>query len=282
MRILVLGVSGMLGRAIWQGLGADERHELVGASRRPGALPPIRNGQVLSADVLEDGDLQRLFDLAQPEVVINAVGLIKQLDNAKDPLQAVPINTLLPHRLAAFCRRHDARLIHVSTDCVFRGDKGLYRESDQPDATDLYGLSKYLGEVSDDPKAITLRTSIIGRESGTANGLVEWFLGQSGAVRGYRGAVFSGLTTVALTETIRDLILPRPDLHGLFHVSAEPINKFDLLTLVADIYGKSIRIDPVDEPSIDRSLNSDRFREACGFSPQSWPEMIRRMRELQG
>ena len=281
MRVLILGVSGMLGRALRQVLEAAPGLEVVGAARsRPAdaGIGPVLTG----VDVLNPDDLNRVFAEARPDVVINAVGLIKQRKSAEDPLQAVPINTLLPHRLAALCRLSGARLIHVSTDCVFRGDRGGYTEADEADATDLYGLSKYLGEVRDDPQAITLRTSIIGRERGSANGLVEWFLNAQGPVNGFCHAVFSGLPTVVLAEVIRDHILPRPDLFGLHHVSAEPIDKLTLLRLVAEIYGRSVEITPVDDPRIDRSLNSDRFRAETGFAPQPWPQLLRRMHDLQG
>lgn len=282
MRVLILGVSGMLGRALWQVLGEAKGVELCGAARsRPVSDAPDARVR-LGVDVLDHAVLGALYAKARPDVVINAVGLIKQRDDAKDPLAAVPINTLLPHRLARLNRAHGARLIHISTDCVFAGDRGLYRESDRPDATDLYGLSKFLGEVSEDPAAITLRTSIVGRERGSANGLIEWFLNAQGPVKGWRGAVFSGLPTVVLAEVIRDHILPRPDLHGLYHLSVDPIDKFTLLSETARIYGLDTAIEPVDHPRIDRSLNSDRFRAATGFQPQPWPVMLAHMRDLQG
>jgi dTDP-4-dehydrorhamnose reductase len=282
MRILILGVSGMLGRALWQILGAAEGLQVYGAARsRPPESGP--GDRVFTGiDVLNADDLTSLYGAVRPDVVINAIGLIKQRKAASDPLQAVPINTLLPHRLAALCRLGGARLIHVSTDCVFRGDRGGYRESDPADAVDLYGLSKYLGEVSAEDHVLTLRTSIIGRERGSAHGLIEWFLNAPGPVKGFRHAIFSGLPTVVLAELIRDRILPRPDLHGLFHVSADPIDKLTLLGLTAEIYGLNTVIDPVDEPRIDRSLNSDLFRGKTGFSPLPWPQMLGHMRHLQG
>jgi dTDP-4-dehydrorhamnose reductase len=171
-----------------------------------------------------------------------------------------------------------ARLIHVSTDCVFTGQKGLYTEADLPDALDLYGRSKLMGEV-DAANAITLRTSIIGEElAGGANGLVGWFLAQKGTVKGYRRAVFSGFPTVRLARIMRDVVAPRPDLHGLFHVSADPINKFDLLCLVRDAYGRDTEIIPDEALVIDRSLDSQRFRTATCFQPTSWPDLIDEMR----
>ena len=173
-------------------------------------------------------------------------------------------------------------MIHVSTDCVFSGDRGGYTESDPPDAQDLYGRSKLLGEV-DLPNAITLRTSIIGHELDEVNShsLIGWFLNQKGTVNGFRRAVFSGLPTVELARVIRDHVLVQPALHGLYHVAAEPINKFDLLQLVAGVYGKTISLQPCDDPVIDRSLDASRFRDATGYSAPSWPELVARMAFLR-
>jgi dTDP-4-dehydrorhamnose reductase len=169
--------------------------------------------------------------------------------------------------------------VHMSTDCIFSGAKGMYTEADMSDAKDLYGRSKYLGEV-DYPHAITLRTSIIGHELNGGHSLVGWFLSQQGSVKGFRRAIFSGLPTVELARVIRDHVIPHPELHGVHHVSADPINKFDLLTLISNIYGKKIDIAADDNFIIDRSLDSTRFREATGYQPPPWPELVRRMCEF--
>ena len=168
----------------------------------------------------------------------------------------------------------------MSTDCVFAGDKGGYRESDPSDAKDLYGRSKYLGEVSY-PHTITLRTSIIGHELQSANGLIEWFLSQQEKCSGYTRAVFSGVPTVVLAKIIRDVVIPRPELHGVYHVAGHPISKYDLLKLVAQVYGKSIDIVPDDQVVIDRTLNSERFQKATGYSVPEWGKMIELMYKYQ-
>lgn len=280
MKILVLGASGMLGNAVFRTLSATSGLSVVGTLRSDNArrhfAPELQAGLVSGVDVEREDGLIRVFTEAQPEVVVNCVGLIKQLGNAKDPIAAIPINAMLPHRLSLLCDLVKARLIHVSTDCVFTGDKGLYLESDTPDATDVYGRTKLLGEV-DAPHAVTLRTSIIGHELNSHFALVDWFLAQTGSVRGFRRAVFSGLPTVELAEVIRNHVLPNPSLTGLYHVSVDPINKYDLLTLIADVYGKDISITPSDDLVIDRSLNSDRFRAATGFSPKPWRALIEKM-----
>lgn len=271
----------MLGRALLQVLGREEGLTVIAASRTPVTVEE-RIESITGVDVLNADELVAAFAKARPDVVINAVGLIKQREDANNPLHTVPLNTLLPFRLADLCSAVGARLILISTDCVFYGDRGGYRESDVPDARDLYGVSKLLGEVVDRPNVITLRTSIIGRERGSARGLIEWFMQAGDTVNGYRHAVFSGFPTVVLAEIIRDFVLPDQGLHGLYHVSADPIDKLSLLQLTSEVYGMTKSIRPVDEPRIDRSLNSDRFRAQTGFSPAPWKAMIERMRELQG
>jgi dTDP-4-dehydrorhamnose reductase len=205
---------------------------------------------------------------------------VKQLAQADDPLLALPINAMLPHRLARLCALGGARLVHVSTDCVFNGTKGDYRESDPSDAADLYGKSKFLGEVAY-PQTVTLRTSIIGHELASAHGLIDWFLAQEGRVKGFRRAIFSGLPTVELAQVVRDFVLPHPEISGVFHVASEPIAKFDLLRMVAEVYGKSIEIVPDDAVVIDRSLNADCFSEATGYVAPPWPELVRRMHDFK-
>lgn len=282
-RLLVLGVSGMLGNAVLRFFAKSDVYSVVGSARSAAVLrllpPELREHVVCGVDVENSDSLMRLFTLARPDVVINCIGLVKQLAAAVDPLAAIPINALLPHRLARICDVAGARLVHVSTDCVFVGTRGMYREQDVSDAQDLYGRSKYLGEV-DYPHAVTLRTSIIGHELGIAHGLVGWLLSQQGPVKGFTHAIFSGLPTVELARVIHDFVIPNSDLRGLYHVSAEPINKFELLKLVAQAYGKAITITPDDKLVIDLSLDSSRFREITGYQPPAWPELVRRMNEF--
>ena len=284
MKILMLGVSGMLGNAVFRVLSAHLDLRVTGTVRSETSRRHFSNGHsrqiITGVDVENHDSLVRTFATVRPDVVVNCVGLVKQLSDANDPLQAIPINSLLPHRLAALCQAGGSRLIHISTDCVFSGSKGNYLETDFPDADDLYGRSKLLGEV-DYPHAITLRTSIIGHELSGNRSLVNWFLAQEGAVKGFARAVFSGLPTVELANVILDFVLPRPGLRGLYHVSAEPINKYELLRLVAEAYGKTIEIIPDEELTIDRSLNSDRFRNETGYAPPEWPELVQRMHEFE-
>ena len=279
-RVLVLGASGMLGNAVLRFFAQSAGFDVAGSARSASTLAQLpadlRERVVTGVDVENVDSLARLFAQVRPDVVINCIGLVKQLAEADDPLLAIPINALLPHRLARLCQVAGARFVHVSTDCVFTGAKGMYREEDPADAQDLYGRSKHLGEVDYD-NAVTLRTSIIGHELASAHGLVGWFLAQTGQVRGFTRAVFSGLPTVELARVIRDHVLPRPELRGLHHVSAAPIAKFDLLQLVAQAYGRTTVIVPDDRLVIDRSLDSTRFRQITGYAPPAWPELVRAM-----
>jgi len=278
--VLVLGASGMLGNAMLRLFAQSEGCAVWGSARSAASLrvlPAALRERIVTGVDVENGDsLARLLERTRPDVLVNCVGLVKQLAESDDPLQTIPINSLLPHRLAQLCALSGTRLVHVSTDCVFSGDKGLYREDDPADAQDLYGRSKHLGEV-DYPHAVTLRTSIIGHELASAHGLVGWFLAQNGTVRGFTRAVFSGLPTVELARVVRDHVLPHAELHGLYHVSAAPISKYELLRLVAEVYGKQIDISPDDKLVIDRSLDSRRFRQATGYAPPSWPDLVRSM-----
>lgn len=281
-KVLVLGAAGMLGNAVLRLFCESSEFETTGSVRSHDVLrilPADLAAQLVCGVDVENVDgLLQLFETVQPDVVVNCVGLVKQITSADDPLLAIPVNAMLPHRLARLCAVVGARLVHMSTDCVFSGSKGMYTEADFSDAQDLYGRSKYLGEV-DYPHAITLRTSIIGHELRGAHSLVGWFLAQQGSAKGFRRAIFSGLPTVELARVIRDHVLPHPELRGVYHVSAEPINKFELLKLIAKEYGRDIVVTPDDELVIDRSLNSSRFKTATGHRPGPWSELVHRMHE---
>lgn len=275
-RILVVGANGMLGHEAIRVLAPD--FEVWGACRRPDDLPDIgvpAERLLGGLDATDAGSARDLLDRVRPDLVINAVGIVKQRADAKVAIPSIAVNSLWPHVLAEACERAGARMVHVSTDCVFSGSRGMYRETDVPDAFDLYGRSKLLGEVTDRDNTITLRTSIIGWQAGPATGLVGWFAAHhTEALTGYRKAVFSGLTTGALTRVVRDVVLPDPSLTGLWHLSAEPIDKYTLLSKLAGFLGWDIELSPADEPVIDRSLDSSLFRSHTGWTPPTWDAML--------
>ena len=280
MRVLILGGGGMLGHKLAQGLSAtlDTWATIRGsgaAYARYGILPEDR--LITGVDVLNLDSIVETMARVRPDAVVNCIGIIKQLATAHDPVLSLSVNSLLPHRLQRLCVAAGARLIHISTDCVFRGDKGMYTEDDPSDALDLYGRTKFLGETSG-PGALTIRTSIIGREIATRSGLVEWFLAQRGGrIEGYRHAIFSGFTTQEITRIVRRVLTEFPDLHGTLQASSEPISKYDLLLLLKRAYGVDVEIEPSDRFRLDRSLDSSRFRQRTSFVPPAWPAMVQEL-----
>lgn len=276
--ILILGGSGMMGHQFYKVSG--QHFPTYATFRRfSNKLEPyFQRDTIVEGVVAENFDsVIQAFTKVRPQVVVNCIGVVKQQGASKDPIACLNINSLFPHRLAKLCQSSGARLIHLSTDCVFSGQRGNYCEDDYPDAMDLYGRSKLLGEVFE-PGCLTLRTSIIGRELNSCQGLIEWFLSNEGkTVSGYQKAIYTGLTTNALSELIIDVIRKFPELHGVWQVASQPISKFDLLTLVRDIYQANIRINPDDQFYCDRSLTCEKFHQATGWVAPSWPDMIRAM-----
>lgn len=281
-RVLILGVTGMLGSTVFKLLSAKfDTWGTVRSLQKDSCFYKDLQQKIISGvDVLDQDQLISVLDQCKPDIVINCVGVIKQLPTAQNPLVVLPINSMLPHRLARLCHLQQSRLIHISTDCVFSGKKGMYTESDLSDAYDLYGKSKYIGELNNYDNSITLRTSIIGHELNSKSSLIDWFLDQSDQVKGYKDAIFSGLPTIELATVIRDLVIPNDELSGLYHVSAEPIDKCSLLKLVADVYNKDILVEEDTTVKINRSLNSEKFRKETGYIPPLWPDLIKKMYEF--
>ena len=274
-RVLILGGTGMLGH---EAISRFTPHFEVHASvRDPELAAQYELPATLHAfDAYEPQALTELLDVVDPAVVLNCIGIVKQLEDASRPLPAITLNSLFPHQLAAMCEHKGCRLIHVSTDCVFSGRLPLgqsYREGDEADGRDLYGLTKLLGEVKE--PFLTVRTSIIGWELERASGLLAWFAGQEGKeVSGYRKAIFSGLTTRALSDVLVEVARSYPALAGVYHVAAEPIDKFELLTMMRDRIDLDCSIRPVDEPTVNRALDPSRFRAATGIEAPAWDEML--------
>jgi len=277
MKILVLGGSGMLGHCLFQHFA--ERGFEVKATMRQGEAAYHRFGLFPAArcffgvDLRDPGAVQRVLAQFRPEVVLNAAGLVKQRDAAKVALPCLEINAVFPHRLAELCEPLGARILHLSTDCVFSGARGKYRETDPIDATDLYGLTKYLGELREG-NCLTLRTSILGPELESQQGLFEWFMAQRGTVRGFRNAIYTGFTTFEMARILEMLVVKFPDARGLYHAGSEPVSKYELLCKVKAQAGLSTEVVPDDTVRCDRSLDSTRFRETFGYTPPSWDAMV--------
>ncbi len=280
MRVLVLGANGMLGHKLvqkWQtefDVFATVRGEFA-SYEHFGIFEKNKTFDRISAGNFET--IETVVKKIAPQVIFNAIGIIKQLPTSKNVIKTLQINSIFPHQLAEVAEKNEARLINISTDCVFDGKKGNYTEADVPNATDVYGKSKNLGEVLTE-KSLILRTSIIGRELSTAHSLVEWFLSNRGkTVKGFVNAIYTGFPTIVFADIIADLIKRQPDLRGLYHVSSEPINKFDLLNLIKKSYGVDIEIEPFEDFYMNRSLDSTEFRNQTGFEPLAWEKMVEKM-----
>jgi dTDP-4-dehydrorhamnose reductase len=280
MKILIFGGSGMLGHKlvqkwtnkfdVWTTVREDLRnYENANLFNKQNTIQDINVENILS--------VEKVINDIKPNVIVNAVGVVKQLPTAKNVVKTLSINSIFPHHLADLSQKYKTRLITISTDCVFNGEKGNYNEMDIPDAFDLYGKSKNLGEVTTE-NCLTVRTSIIGREINTAHSLVEWFLSnRGGKVKGFVNAIYTGFPTTVFADILAELIEKHQNLNGLYHISSEPINKYNLLKLINAAYNARIEIEADEDFKIDRSLDSTKFRKATGFNPTSWQEMIELM-----
>jgi dTDP-4-dehydrorhamnose reductase len=275
MTILVLGAAGLLGNAVFRRL-SDMPNVLVYGTIRSEIVrklfsPALVKQLLLVEDLGDVRELAQLFDRVRPDVVVNCVAVGRPAP--PDPMRSFMVHSVLPRRLSHLCRLTQSRLIQISSDGVFSGARGFYTEDDLPDANDVYGISKLLGEVSDS-HAITLRTSIIGHELRSSTGLLEWFLSQQDQCRCYARAIFSGVPSAVLADILKEVVIPRKQLHGIYHVASSPISKFDLLQLVAQRYRKAIRLIPDEEICVDRSLNAGRFARVTGYVAPQWPELV--------
>jgi dTDP-4-dehydrorhamnose reductase len=279
--ILVLGGEGMLGHKMFQVLSAAyprTKCTIFGSLDDPfyKAIPLYGAEKTIeSVDAMDFSNLRDLLELEKPDFIINCIGIVKQRDEGKMAIPSITINSLLPHLLAEWGMSWGGRLIHFSTDCVFSGKKGNYSEDDPSDAEDLYGKSKFLGEVSEAPNALTLRTSIIGRELSHFQSLLEWFLAQKGEkIMGFTRVVYSGVTTNYIAELVGKIIGEYSRLIGLYQVTAPAITKHDLLIRIRDAYQLDVEIIPDETKISDRSMKGDCFRKATGYKEPSWDELI--------
>jgi dTDP-4-dehydrorhamnose reductase len=293
-KVLILGGSGMIGHVLarrcatefetWCTAREDTNKLLEKSliSARGNCSIPLAR-VLLDVDANRFSTIEHVFDLVEPTVVVNCIGVVKQLAAASDPIESISINSLFPHLLARLARARQCRVITLSTDCVFSGLRGNYSEDDHADPVDFYGRSKLLGELSE-AEGLTIRTSIIGKQLGRAHGLIEWFLSQSGGrIQGYKQSVFSGFTTECLSEIILQIIGKFPDLSGIYHIASQPISKARLLQLLREALSIEIEIEEVDGPSIDRSLNGNKFYSRTKIIAPGWQEQIAGLaREING
>lgn len=279
-KVLILGAQGMLGSTLFHVLN-QKNYNVIGTVRKSSDSKSvfsknILTGYAVSGQLDDIKKFENLIQTEKPDFVINCIGIIKQLEESKDKSLSIQINSLWPHTLSALCKKSGTHLIHFSTDCVFSGNKGNYKENDPADARDVYGLTKYLGEV-DDLNAVTLRTSIVGHELTTNRSLFDWFLSQGKSCAGYTRAMYSGLTTQEIANFLDAVLFPaikRGQIYGLYHLSSEPISKFDLLKLVARVYEKQIEIKADEDFVMDRTLDSTLIQKKLGYMAPSWEKQI--------
>jgi dTDP-4-dehydrorhamnose reductase len=277
MRLVILGGTGMLGHTLWERL----------SQRFPDIYTTIRKGMrdygddrlykshrvIDHIDVMDFRKLESALKTIRPDIILNCIGVTKRREDPQNPIPSIVLNAMLPHKLAKLAEDVNAKLIHFSTDCVFDGKTGNYSDDAPTNATDLYGRTKALGEVTGN-NTLTLRSSFIGKELQEGTELLEWFLSQADVVRGFKNAIYTGLTTLELCRVIEKLLLDYPDATGLYNVSSEPINKFDLLRLIGQKMHRSVEVIPDESFHCDRSLNSERFRRDFGYTPPMWKDMV--------
>lgn len=276
-KVLVLGASGMIGSTMFRYLTTSPNLEVFGAFRGQNGIADLEHSVVVQ-DLRDREQLQATIAEVRPNTIINCAGITKHVHETKIATAAIATNALLPHELIAVADIFDARVVHISTDCVFSGRQGHYSELCATDAADLYGRTKAIGEFLSE-KHLVLRTSTIGHELSSTRGLVEWFLSQEDKCFGYTNAWFSGLTSLEIAKIMLEIIIPDPSLSGLYNIGGSRINKHDLLVLLAEVYKKKIKIIPNASPSLDRSLNSSRFRSRTHYSPPSWGDLVIAMHE---
>lgn len=280
-KVLILGITGMLGHTLFKELNKNEDFEVYGTTRSKSGLESFFTTSELerirgNVDADNFDTVVRAIASVQPTVIINCIGIIKQLPISNDPLTAITVNAQLPHRISLVARSANARFIHISTDCVFNGKDGNYTEESPSNAEDLYGRTKFLGEVRY-PHCVTIRTSIIGHELKTNFSLVDWFMAQENEVNGFTKAMYSGFPTMEIVNIISNYVIPNKELSGLYQASSDPISKYELLKIIKDVYKKDIKINPTDTFVLDRTLNSDKFKKATGYKSPSWQELVQTM-----
>ena len=281
MKVIVFGISGKIGHKIYEVLSKDNKLTILGTTRNINHLPQsivkLNNHIEEISDVRNLDLVNNIITKFKPNTIINAIGVVKQRSESNNLNYSFEVNSLWPHHLVGIAKKINAYVIQISSDCVFSGSKGFYKEIDTPDPKDIYGQTKWMGELHE-KRTLTIRTSTIGHEIDTKNGLIEWFLSQKHNVNGFSNAIFSGISTLELAHSLQKTILPNiKNLKGIFHLAANPINKYDLLIKVANRYNKKIDIIKSTQPKINRSLDSSKFTKQSGYRHPDWNTMIKNM-----
>jgi dTDP-4-dehydrorhamnose reductase len=229
---------------------------------------------------IEDFDtVVRAMDRVGPGVVINATGVRTLRSVNGDWSALLGVNSVFPRQLGSLCESRGTYFVHFSSDGVFSGERGNYDESCRPDATDPYGISKFLGEVQA-ANALVLRLSLLGRGLAPNDSIVDWFLAQRGAVKGYRRAVFSGLPVNEVANVLQRILATQARVTGLYHLAAEPMSKSGVLNLLSSAWSHAVAIEPDDSVVLDRSLDATKLNATIGYRPPPWPRLIAEMHDF--
>ncbi len=283
IKLIVLGSTGLLGSTLLKYFSKKNNFKCYGAIRKNldiSKLKNIKNVKLYKIDYKNKNDIIKVFNKIKPNLIINCIGVVKQLTYKNQVSEIIRVNSFLPHYLAELANmKNKVRFIQFSTDCVFSGTKGKYKETDFPGAQDIYGRSKLLGELTY-PNTLTLRTSIIGHELQTKYSLLSWFLDQKKTIKGYKNAIFSGLTALEIAKFLDKFIIPNKKLNGMYHLSGNTISKYELLNLVKSVYKKDIKIIIDKKVKINRSLNSNLLQKQTGYKPPNWNKLIQEMFEF--
>lgn len=269
MKLLIFGGNGMAGHMLVDYFSRQNGMEVFYTTRNS------KDKKGLLLDAADDHFVVKMLERIRPDIIINAIGVLNHFAD-QDINNAYHINGFLPHKLRYAADQIGARLIHISTDCVFEGTRGGYQESDKPDGTSNYALTKMLGEVNA-PGHLTIRTSIIGPEIRSGGiGLLNWFLWQRGRVTGYRRVLWNGVTTLELAKAIN--VLMYTSLSGIVHLNHPmPVNKYELLLLFREIWGlQQIEVVASDTPVQDRTLLSTRMD--MDYRVPDYPVMMKELK----
>ena len=278
MKILVFGATGMIGHKMFQLLTMNNL-EASGTVRHAPAnylsVSFFANQRIIpSIDVTKLASVQSLLNSRNPDIIINCVGITLRKPEIKDEELCVKVNAEFPHFLKKYVEVNKKYLIHFSTDCVFSGKADSYTEDSKPDATDVYGRTKALGEVSGD-HALTLRGSQLGSEVFGKSELLEWAIAQSGqSIKGYDQAIYSGVTTNGVADLVADLIQRPKRLTGLYQVASQPISKYDLLCKVNQIFKLRMKIEPDSSYKNRKVLSAAKIASEIGYRCASWDQML--------
>ncbi len=278
MRILILGGTGILGHQLYKHMSSHfpDTFATIRQSRTKYQLSNITDESKIieCVDVTEFHILTGIMNSVKPDVILNCTGFTKRRKDVNEVINSIKLNALFPHLLAEWGRNNSVRVINFSTDCVFDGMTGNYSDVSPTNAVDLYGKTKAIGEIRGE-NALTLRSSFIGTELENGTELLEWFLGQTGGtVRGFKNAIYSGLTTLELSRVIEKIIIHYPGANGIYNVSSDPISKYELLLLIRDKMHLNVEVLPDENVICDRSLNSSKFRQEFNYVPPRWELMI--------